>query len=349
MPPLEGEDLRRRAEALLGAEVRGLTRIGAGGNNRLYSLHAGDGRRYALKTYLREAADRRDRLGAEFGGLDFLWRHGVRQVPRPVAADAGEGAAIYDWIDGETVAAPSERDIRAVIGFIRALRRVGGEVGALDLPLASEACLSGAEIVRQIDRRRRHLDAVGARDLDAFLQHRLGPARDDLVARARRWLERAGIDFDGEIALGDRVLSPSDFGFHNALRRPDRSLVFLDFEYFGWDDPVKLIADFELHPAMRLAPPLRARFRADALALFEDQPAIAPRLEALLPLFALRWCLIMLNPFLPEGRRRLAYVRSAEEARGVARRRLEDAGRMLDRFALLLEGHDHDSRTASHV
>ena len=34
-----------------------------------------------------------------------------------------------------------------------------------------------------------------------------------------------------------RTLSPSDFGFHNALLRGGREWVFLDFEYFGWDDP----------------------------------------------------------------------------------------------------------------
>ena len=45
-----------------------------------------------------------------------------------------------------------------------------------------------------------------------------------------------------------RVLSPSDFGFHNALRRPDGTIVFVDFEYFGWDDPAKMMADAMLHP-----------------------------------------------------------------------------------------------------
>ena len=49
-----------------------------------------------------------------------------------------------------------------------------------------------------------------------------------------------------------RTLSPSDFGFHNAIRRSDDVLIFIDFEYFGWDDPAKTISDFLLHPAMQL-------------------------------------------------------------------------------------------------
>ena len=28
------------------------------------------------------------------------------------------------------------------------------------------------------------------------------------------------------------------------------SFVFIDFEYYGWDDPAKMIADFYLQPAV---------------------------------------------------------------------------------------------------
>src|ERR1700680_1391707 len=45
----------------------------------------------------------------------------------------------------------------------------------------------------------------------------------------------AGLAFDAELPQEWRSLVPSDFGFHNSLRRPDGSLAFLDFEYFGWD------------------------------------------------------------------------------------------------------------------
>ena len=47
------------------------------------------------------------------------------------------------------------------------------------------------------------------------------------------------------------VLNPSDFGFHNTLKKKNK-LFFLDFEYFGWDDPVKLTADFIWHPSHSL-------------------------------------------------------------------------------------------------
>jgi hypothetical protein len=42
-------------------------------------------------------------------------------------------------------------------------------------------------------------------------------------------LGRSSAPFDREIPRTERTLSPSDYGFHNALRRPDGTLVFLDF------------------------------------------------------------------------------------------------------------------------
>ena len=47
------------------------------------------------------------------------------------------------------------------------------------------------------------------------------------------------------------ILSPSDFGFHNILSHHN-NLYYIDFEYAGWDDPYKLIADFILNPDYKI-------------------------------------------------------------------------------------------------
>jgi len=95
-------------------------------------------------------------------------------------------------------------------------------------------------------------------------------------------------------------LSPSDFGFHNAIRGVDGRLTFVDFEYFGWDDPAKLVNDFLLHPGMRLSADCYERFRTGALEIYGEKGAFATRLALVYPLYGLRWCMILLNEFLPE-------------------------------------------------
>ena len=49
-----------------------------------------------------------------------------------------------------------------------------------------------------------------------------------------------------------------------------RALVFVDFEYFGWDDPAKTIVDFLQHPAMDMTDAQRRAFAAGTLAVFAD-------------------------------------------------------------------------------
>ena len=55
-------------------------------------------------------------------------------------------------------------------------------------------------------------------------------------------------DFKNKISTSDMKISPGDWGFHNALKRNQHDIIFLDFEYSGLDDPTKTIIDFFLQP-----------------------------------------------------------------------------------------------------
>jgi hypothetical protein len=166
------------------------------------------------------------------------------------------------------------------------------------LPPAAEACFSVQDILRNIRFRRSRLVEVEDQNeqLGSFLQDEFGPA----LAAIEESPGNSGLPTDEELTRPERTLSPSDFGFHNAIRRPDGTIVFVDFEYFGWDDPAKLISDFLLHPAMQLSDVLYEKFFEGAVAGFQQFGPVARRAEIVYPLFALKWCMILLNEFLPE-------------------------------------------------
>ena len=42
--------------------------------------------------------------------------------------------------------------------------------------------------------------------------------------------------------IADRCVSPSDFGFHNAIVRGSGEICFIDFEYAGWDDSAQVFS-----------------------------------------------------------------------------------------------------------
>ncbi len=315
------------ARGLCGGTVDSLEAIHGAGNHRVYRVDGDNGSRFALKTYFAGGTDGNQRLSAEFAGLTYMWGEGLRSIPQPMAADRDAQCALFGWIDGDPVTAPTPTDIDAAADFVRALRDLSRHGGAGDLSLAREACLSPDELHRQIVVRRARLsrEAAFRGDLAVFLQDSFDNTLHVSWARALRGLASAGVSRGTELPARLRTLSPSDFGFHNAVRAADGTLIFCDFEYFGWDDPVKLVADFVLHPGMALDAALAARFEEKAGAIFADEPSISVRLQHLTPLYALRWALIVLNEFIPERWAQRAFAHGERNRNDVLVRQLGKA------------------------
>ncbi len=296
--------LKAIAEKLLGEPIQSLDSVDGGRNGRVYRVTVANSRHFAFKTYFRHTSDARCRMRTEFESLVFLWENGERQVPQPLLNSDEHDCAVYQWIEGERIPAGGVTDelLNAGTAFLSRLAALGHRPGSRRLPCASEACFSGRALVDVLRRRLQPLlEIQGQPELSTFLADDLLPELDSLC----QWSsERLGDSFDQELPLDARTLSPSDFGFHNALRVPG-GVVFLDLEYFGWDDPAKMICDFLLHPAMALSSTLKHTY---AQAMLREFPAARDRVEAFYPLFGLKWCLIMLNEFLPAQllRRRFA-------------------------------------------
>ncbi len=268
------------------------------GNSRVYELTAGSGERYALKVYPDRQRDPRPRLETEFSACQELRK---RQYPvaEAIGADTRLNWGIYRWIPGGHIEVPDEPFLADAVEFVSRLYRDGQREGGFDrFAQASQACLSGAEIGRQIQERWQLLGAAGLQELDAFLNDEFYPEFDHAVAVARRV---CGSLFAAELPRNRQIPSPSDFGSHNAIRSEGSRSVFIDFEYFGWDDPVKLVSDFYWHPGMRLGSAMRKRWIETCLDAFRGDSTFRLRLDSYLPLYGLRWCLILLNEFLSQG------------------------------------------------
>jgi Phosphotransferase enzyme family len=321
------EDVARAAERLAPAPVTAIEQVGRGGNSRVFKI-VGAGGPFALKIY--PADDRRDRQGAEARALAFVARAGLGRSPRLLAADEGAHASLLSWVEGTAISEMSDADVTQFAQFQIDLDRAIDADARRDIGPAAEACISGERILSHIRRRYGPLAAFAEQlpALGAFLQSRFIPALSACEKRARSVYGKLGLDFAADRPLAAQTLIASDFGAHNALRGADGSLTFLDFEYFGWDDPLTSIGNFVLHPGTQLSEAQRGLYRDRLLAHFG--PAHAERLTALLPLFALRWCAIVLSDLLPERRaHRVAANSRADDIRIIAAAQLAKAERLL--------------------
>lgn len=291
-----GRQLARQAGR---GDVEGLTRLSGGRNNQVYRVEITGGEPLALKRYFRDA---RDRLGAEWSFVSHAWSRGVRTVPEPLVCDPGEQVALYSFVRGRKLL-PSElssRHVNAAINFVLAINERPRAV----LAPGAEACFSLAEHIATVERRIARLGMLDtaiphAADAQRLVSAKLLPAWTAVKARLEVAAAAAGLSIDAMVSPDACCLSPSDFGFHNALLDEAGVLTFLDFEYAGRDDPAKLISDFFCQPEVPVPQAFHVPF-IDRLAkgLGLDSGAVA-RCRLLLDAYQIKWTCIILNDFLP--------------------------------------------------
>lgn len=330
----------RSAEAMVQAaglgRVISIHPIQGGANNRGFRLVTSSST-CLLKLYHHDPDDVRDRAATEFAFASFAWRGGIRQIPKPIALDPALHAALFAWVEpiGPRESPVDPSDIDQAMEFFTALNRLRANASSANLPIASEACFAMQDHLQTVDARVTALAAIDGGERSE------SSARAFVAGLERKWREVRGITEDAlerlpaayrRLPASGRCLSPSDFGFHNALRRADGSLVFHDFEYAGWDDPAKGVVDFFCQP--RVPVPLRFWNRCVAAidAATGSDTELAERALLLLDVYRIKWCCIALNAFLPQAARRRAFADSGF-LEDVARRRAEQlaqARRILD-------------------
>lgn len=283
-----------------------------GANNRVFRVTAGE-RSWVLKQYFQRDDDPRDRFAAEHDYYTALWDAGIRQIPQPLGWDRDKNLGLFEFISGRKLN-PGEitpNRVDEALAFIINSNRCAG---ATRLNAASEACFSLPQHLATVERRIRRLQSIADQEARDFVGHELIPKWQEIAAKELSYRSE-----QKDLTDDQKCISPSDFGFHNALLQPDKTLKFFDFEYAGTDDPAKLVCDFFCQPRLPAALDYWDRFTtefADKCGWDDRFPA---RALALLPVYQIKWCCIMLNEFLHTDAQRREFsgdVPDLEERKG---------------------------------
>jgi hypothetical protein len=292
-----------------------LTSLKQGGNNRIFWLK-GASEDFALKLYFQHPGDTRDRFNTERIFYTLLWNNGIRQIPEPFAWDNEIRAGLFSFVGGTKLRADevSREFVEQSLEFIRKLNALRSLEGAKTVPVASEAFFSVSEQVQAVGQRvgaLQNIEVQSETDRSAlnFVQAELTPVWEsvkkailDAVAHSPALAQ--------PLPVSMRCLSPSDFGYHNALLTSGR-LRFLDFEYAGWDDPAKLVCDFFCQPQVPVSMEFRDLFNESVGETLGMGAELAERTRLLFPMFQMKWCCIVLNQFIKVGRARREFAGNA--------------------------------------
>ena len=291
----------QRLKSLLDCKSLDIISKQGGGNSVVYCINV-DGKRVALKSYPPYAPDKRDRLAAELLAYQFFNRHSVQTVPRLIAHCAVDRWLVIDWIEGESLKEYTVSDIEQAIDFIQSIAKLSKLQDAVQMSQAAEACLSLKIIIDQINCRveRLRIHYSQEKELKFFLEHHFSQVFAEACHQATLGYEKNGMNLHELLPRECCALIPADFGFHNIIRDNQARLHFFDFDYFGWDDPVKLLSDILWHPKMQLSDLQKTQFIDGLSHCFGSDSLFLTRFHYNEPLFGLRWVLILLNEFIPE-------------------------------------------------
>ena len=336
---LTHDELTDLGKSLTAENCTDLTQIGGGRNSRVYKFKGDGHKHYILKHYhISDIDDTRSRVETEFNSSVFMWEHEISQIPQPINADFDNRVAVYSFVNGRKIKAEEvdNTKITALTDFLTQLQKISVLPESSDLPIAAEASFSLDRLFENISGRLNKIqeystEASYGEELKQFLDEKLIPEFDKFKNESVMIYEGAEMTAEECIPHEWTTLSPSDFGFHNALLSNDDKMIFLDFEYFGRDDPVKSVADFILHPAIRLSKENYYTFFRTMLEIYaEKDKTFKTRLTSLFPLYVVKWCTILLNEFVPEHYERRLFALGKSHETDILREQLDKAEKMLE-------------------
>jgi len=293
-------------KAGLPTRIQKISPIYSGGNNQLHYVQSRDAE-FILKKYFIHPNDSRDRLRSEYNFLKIAYDRCPANIPRTFAKDLDRSIALYEFIDGTTITSAEQIDsghIFQAADFIRRLNLNKNDyIDKIDD--ASEACFSIDEHINLVQGRVDELKMVPNRDI--FFTKILSLLDEKWLSikeKVHFFCQSNYILTSQKLEFKNRILSPSDFGFHNAIIKKNKDIVFIDFEYAGWDDPAKMVGDF----FNQVAIPINTCYKNTFLDQTFNFPSLPPktqiRTSMLIDVYRIKWCCIILNIFLENHLRR---------------------------------------------
>ncbi len=268
-----------------------VNKIKDGGNSNLFKIETNTKKKYIGKLYSHTS---NLNIIVESSAITLLDKYNIQKKSGNILLDKYKKFALYPFINGYKHKKMNKKIMNQSINFIKDIKNKSGKNFKFN---ASASCFSFIDIRNQIFDRLELLKyhKKSNKKLNFFIKNKL----EIEIPKIINYFEKKWpTNIDQKLKKSYQILSPSDFGLHNTILKKN-NIHFIDFEYFGWDDPVKLTSDFILHPAMDLTIQQKKYWVQSLINLFHGDKNFLSRLRNSYYLYGIIWCLILLNEFLP--------------------------------------------------
>lgn len=267
-----------------------IQKVNNGINSNVFIIND-QSQKYILKFY-RKDNNTPSRLEREVTALQLFNSNGVMNVPKLLNYSKELNCTLLSFIHGETISEFRKVYIVHFQSFFKEILTLSKKLSREEIKIdAIDCCLEINTINKQIEKRLENLKNENDPQINSILKQ-----IEEIFEIVARQVKKLNKNFNN-IAP---ILSTVDFGINNALIENDK-LYFIDFEYFGWDHPIHLISDTICHPANNLNLSEQSALLDSIFECYtvpEELEEIQQAFNGVNLLFDIKWCLIMLNPFL---------------------------------------------------
>ena len=268
-------------------------------NSYSFSIYDEKNNKYFLKIFKKNKINKHNRFKSELSFINYLRINNFNNIPNIISYDKAQSWILYKWIDGEVIKTISKFHVEKLLKFLLNINNV--KFNSSNIPNASEACFSLDQhknlIFGRIDNIVNSINKLELKGnitknyIFEIIQKRCAKINNFFQSNC---FENNNI-FSDELKRYQRLISPSDVGFHNILQQKDQ-LYFIDFEYSGIDDPFKLISDLILQPDYSIPIEYLYLLKEFVYDVKTDIPFFEKKLQIFLELYSLKWFCIILNP-----------------------------------------------------
>lgn len=308
------------------------------GNNQIIKITDEDGKPFLLKRYFQSESDNRNRAKTEFTALSFLNENNIKSIPKAYYYDDNNQIAFYEYIEHQQVLSIENSRISAtaIAQFIIELQRLylQENITYKEETTDSRTCLNDY-FVKIEDRLKQINNGIqqqsGFEEISDFIEHSLKPFKQKIFRASHEKIKQYALDEFALFPAETRTLSPSDLGPHNMLVS-QHGCIFIDFEYFGIDDPAKMLSDLFHHAQNKIT-------LEDKWSIFEQYMmhsscanVIEQRFNIVVDLIGLEWLLIILNVAAPGVIARRVFANPNLHVEGLVKERLDLAKKLLVKY-----------------
>ncbi len=272
-------------------------KIQEGRNNKVFLFNKKN-KKIIVKKYKKNFLTKYNRFDTERFFLEFLKRKKIYNVPKIICFDENEMTNYLTFIDGKQIKKVKKKHLIPCLKFLKKINFKTSHIN-FNFQNASDACFSINDHINickiritKLIKKFKNTNTIKNKKILFFLENQIIPSFQKINREANSRFSKTVII--KKLDKNNMILSPSDFGFHNIILKKN-NLFFIDFEYAGWDDPLKLICDFFLNPDYSISKPDKKYFLDCFSHLFKRKFINIDNFRFVLKFHFLKWVCVILN------------------------------------------------------